>query len=292
MTNKTFIADFPNLQLVEKVTMAKPNLKKWLGLGTDRASEYYDFDCEKYRKHLASLTHYPATWLTKEQDKKEMVEGKDFKLTRGKQIHKTDQQQWQEMSVSEKDECFEMIATPIALPLQEEGRITWEVFLDVSYYDMWAVRPKGDRSFTSESLFHLPSQQEARNLAKYLSTLTPTPPPSTVQESVDEKDWVKRYSNLREHYNMIDSINKLVADVIAWQSSHTEQQGDAGKAITDLIKIQKEYIDFLGNESAKYVHFCGIHGMKVPNEVFEKGQDFRNQIARFELLIALTSKNK
>jgi hypothetical protein len=37
----------------------------------------------------------------------------------------------------------------------------WEVFIDNSYYEMWAVRPKGDRDFNSPRLFHFALEEDA-----------------------------------------------------------------------------------------------------------------------------------
>lgn len=48
--------------------------------------------------------------------------------------------------------------------------------------------------------------------------------------------------------------------------------------MNDLMKAFEEYISFLDNESNKYVQFAGIHGMKVPDEVFKKGEELRNKI--------------
>ncbi len=39
--------------------------------------------------------------------------------------------------------------------------ISWEYFIDAAYYDMWAVRPVGDRDFNSPRLFHFTSKDEA-----------------------------------------------------------------------------------------------------------------------------------
>lgn len=37
----------------------------------------------------------------------------------------------------------------------------WEVFQDLSYYHMWAVRPIGDRDFNSPHLFHFNKKEDA-----------------------------------------------------------------------------------------------------------------------------------
>lgn len=44
----------------------------------------------------------------------------------------------------------------------------WEYFQDVSYYDLWAVRPVGERKFGAS--FHLNNKEEAEFLAQLLTT--------------------------------------------------------------------------------------------------------------------------
>jgi len=39
----------------------------------------------------------------------------------------------------------------------------WEIFLDGSYYDMWAVRPIGDADFNSKHLHHFKNKEDAEN---------------------------------------------------------------------------------------------------------------------------------
>lgn len=45
----------------------------------------------------------------------------------------------------------------------------WEYFLDHSYYDMYAVRPEGDKDFNSPRLFHVVAKHEAEKLCEYLN---------------------------------------------------------------------------------------------------------------------------
>ena len=40
-------------------------------------------------------------------------------------------------------------------------RAGWEMFSNPSYYDMWAVREVGDRSFESPRLFHFVFKEDA-----------------------------------------------------------------------------------------------------------------------------------
>lgn len=53
--------------------------------------------------------------------------------------------------------------------LPEPVARTWETFCDTSYYDMWCVRPVGEREFGVG--FHLMNQREAATLAITLTAL-------------------------------------------------------------------------------------------------------------------------
>ena len=46
--------------------------------------------------------------------------------------------------------------------------VEWEMFYDIGYYDMWAVRPIGDKSMNSPRLFHFAKEDDAR---KFLSLI-------------------------------------------------------------------------------------------------------------------------
>lgn len=37
----------------------------------------------------------------------------------------------------------------------------WEIFFDRAFYDMWAVRPIGDKTFSSPMLFHFGKKEDA-----------------------------------------------------------------------------------------------------------------------------------
>jgi len=38
----------------------------------------------------------------------------------------------------------------------------WEMFMDPSFYEMWAVRPKNDKNFDSPRLFHFTHEEDAK----------------------------------------------------------------------------------------------------------------------------------
>lgn len=44
----------------------------------------------------------------------------------------------------------------------------WEIFIDDSYYHLWAVRRIGDKSFSSPALFHLSQEEDAKALKELL----------------------------------------------------------------------------------------------------------------------------
>ena len=46
--------------------------------------------------------------------------------------------------------------------------IKWEIFLDKSYFDMFAVRPIGDKDFYSPRLFHFDSEEDANKCKEIL----------------------------------------------------------------------------------------------------------------------------
>ena len=48
----------------------------------------------------------------------------------------------------------------------------WECFCDIGYFEMWAVRQIGDRSFNSQRLFHVPSKEEAEALRDLLNEMS------------------------------------------------------------------------------------------------------------------------
>jgi hypothetical protein len=41
------------------------------------------------------------------------------------------------------------------------ANVEWELFCDEVFFDMWAVRPKGDNALNSPRLFHFALEQDA-----------------------------------------------------------------------------------------------------------------------------------
>lgn len=46
--------------------------------------------------------------------------------------------------------------------------VKWEIFIDESFFDMWAVRPIGDKDFNSPRLFHYVFKEDAEKLKELL----------------------------------------------------------------------------------------------------------------------------
>lgn len=117
-----YYADASKKELRGPVTMKKPDES----LVAYRHQEFWEIDNAAYNDHLATLpVAFPAPWLKDSDDGQILEEGKDFKKVRGKQIHTTDQQQWQEMDRHEKDLYFEVVAVKIEASdeIQDEIRM-------------------------------------------------------------------------------------------------------------------------------------------------------------------------
>ena len=53
----------------------------------------------------------------------------------------------------------------------------------------------------------------------------------------------------------------------------------------DLIKLQKEYIEFLGEELSKLSVFVSNRAYETPIEVIERGIELRSEIERVEEIL-------
>ena len=49
---------------------------------------------------------------------------------------------------------------------------TWEIFTDLSYYDMVCVRAKHDRDFNSPTSFHFATRDQAEAFARLVEIAT------------------------------------------------------------------------------------------------------------------------
>jgi len=49
----------------------------------------------------------------------------------------------------------------------QRGR-EWELFLDLSYFEMWCVRFAGDRDFCSPTSFHFVHREDAQEFLRLL----------------------------------------------------------------------------------------------------------------------------
>ncbi len=51
---------------------------------------------------------------------------------------------------------------------KQQVRVKWEIFLDESFYGLWAVRPVGDHDFESPRLFHFLDKVDAEEFLTLL----------------------------------------------------------------------------------------------------------------------------
>ena len=50
-----------------------------------------------------------------------------------------------------------------------KSNVKWELFCDAAFYDMWAVRPKGDKDFNSPRVFHFVRKEDAEKFLELIS---------------------------------------------------------------------------------------------------------------------------
>ena len=60
-----------------------------------------------------------------------------------------------------QSELIEPLGANMARKREPPVRAKWELYLDSSFYDMWAVREQGDKDFSSPRLFHFIHKDEA-----------------------------------------------------------------------------------------------------------------------------------
>ncbi len=49
-----------------------------------------------------------------------------------------------------------------------ETTVKWEMFVDVCFYEYWAVRPVGDKDFNSPRLFHFSEKEDAEKFKELI----------------------------------------------------------------------------------------------------------------------------
>lgn len=59
-----------------------------------------------------------------------------------------------------------LIREGILRQINDKLETKWEMFLDESYFHMWAVRPMGDRNLDSPRLFHFIKKEDAEAFKK------------------------------------------------------------------------------------------------------------------------------
>ena len=51
---------------------------------------------------------------------------------------------------------------------KDKFRVKWKLFMDAWNYDMWAVRPVGDKDFASPRLFHFVEKEDAEKFKELI----------------------------------------------------------------------------------------------------------------------------
>lgn len=87
----------------------------------------------------------------------------------------------------------------------------------------------------------------------------------------------------RRHANT-EQLQEELSKYIGIAEALMKCQGRVEKS-EKLIEAQEAYINFLSNESSKYIHFAGIHGMKIPDEVFKQGVQHRENISLLKMVL-------
>ena len=105
--------------------------------------------------------------------------------------------------------------------------LRWEIFCDRSYYDLWAVRPVGDKDFNSQKLFHVQSKEEAEALRNLLSQLpvSSVKPESTPVLGVEEaaKEYAQKKSS-NSNYHPIREESFIAG--ATWQASQPQPKDE------------------------------------------------------------------
>jgi hypothetical protein len=97
-----------------------------------------EFDGASYKEAWAVYKKQLSAGITvseelKLEEGKVYREGLDFKIVRSKQIYFSDQQQYQQMSMEEKEAQFEHIAIPVSTAQKEDSVIENDLLLFLNY---------------------------------------------------------------------------------------------------------------------------------------------------------------
>jgi len=56
----------------------------------------------------------------------------------------------------------------LEISIKDRRRRTWEMFCDLSYFDMWCVRVAADRGFNSPTSFYFTTKSKAEEFLKLI----------------------------------------------------------------------------------------------------------------------------
>jgi len=136
--NKQYIADYPNRLLREVPTISKPEPVPGI-VNAEYANRWIE-----WQRHMASLTTYPASWLTPEMDGKEMELDKDFVV--GYEVAAKSVIEWETVTKDIYDMRPDKHRRIIALPPPAEAakeEIDIEQLAEDCFNNMKSLNPKG-----------------------------------------------------------------------------------------------------------------------------------------------------
>lgn len=85
----------------------------------------------------------------------------------------------------------------------------WDYFCDISYYNLWAVRPIHETQW-GENTFHLNSPEEAKALCELLNT---RPPPISYDAAVEVVKWVANFHGF-DNFAVLQEKAKAALDAM------------------------------------------------------------------------------
>lgn len=115
--------------------------------------------------------------------------------------------------------------------------IEWELFRDDFYYDMWAVRPVGDRDFHSPRLFHLSMKADAENLKSLLSQSKCAEP---IEHNKGSEAVELIYSEMRNEFKKL--LNQKGFDTPTWFKGYEAALWDLKIIIQDTFNVRLDEI--------------------------------------------------
>lgn len=119
------------------------------------------------------------------------------------------------------------------------NRTKWELFSDSSYYDMFAVRPVGDKDFDSPRLFHFGNMDDAKRFKELVEKAFISVP----SEPKPEPDLDKR---------LLDDA-KADGFIIEWFAKWCKETKKSGGVLitTSIKELLKDFLRYIIKQKAQ-----------------------------------------